>query len=95
MPELRTPNLTKADYEAPTTFRRVLRQFTAFSEQAAPQAGLTPQQHQALLAIKGSACTALWNWWTGWLNSDWSSGERTRSITAVCVSRLHRMPRLC
>jgi len=54
MPELRTLSLTKADYEALATFRRALRHFTAFSEQAARQAGLTPQQHQALLAIKGA-----------------------------------------
>ena len=55
MPELRTLNLTQADYEALAVFRRALRQFTAFSEQAARRAGLTPQQHQALLAIKGAA----------------------------------------
>ncbi|HEX2760500.1 MAG TPA: helix-turn-helix domain-containing protein, partial [Rhizomicrobium sp.] len=30
-----------------------LRQFLAFSEEAAANAGLTPAQHQALLAIKG------------------------------------------
>jgi DNA-binding MarR family transcriptional regulator len=30
-----------------------LRQFLAFSEEAAARAGLTPAQHQALLAIKG------------------------------------------
>lgn len=33
--------------------RYSLRQFIRFSENAAHQAGLTPQQHQALLAIKG------------------------------------------
>ena len=54
MPELRALNLTKADYEALAAFRRALRQFTAFSEQAARRAGLTPQQHQALLSIKGA-----------------------------------------
>jgi DNA-binding MarR family transcriptional regulator len=31
-----------------------LRRFLAFSETAARAAGLTPQQHQALLAIKGA-----------------------------------------
>ncbi len=46
--------LTKADYEALAAFRRALRGFSAFSEKAARAAGLTPQQHQALLAIKGA-----------------------------------------
>ena len=34
-------------------FRFALRQFLRFSEDAAQEAGITPQQHQALLAIKG------------------------------------------
>jgi len=34
-------------------FRFALRQFLRFSEEAAQAANLTPQQHQALLAIKG------------------------------------------
>jgi DNA-binding MarR family transcriptional regulator len=34
-------------------FRYVLRRFLAFSEDAAEEAGLTAQQHQALLAIRG------------------------------------------
>ena len=34
-------------------FRFSLRQFLKFSEDAAQGAGVTPQQHQALLAIKG------------------------------------------
>ena len=38
----------------PTLFRYGLRKFLAFSEQAALAMGLTPQQHQALLAIKGA-----------------------------------------
>lgn len=50
----RTQSLTKAEYEALAAFRRALRQFTAFSADAARKAGLTPQQHQALLAIKGA-----------------------------------------
>ena len=33
--------------------RYSLRQFVHFSEEAAQGAGLTPQQHQALLAVKG------------------------------------------
>lgn len=45
--------LTLRDYRALAEFRHALRQFLAFSEDAAAQAGLTPVQHQALLAIKG------------------------------------------
>jgi DNA-binding MarR family transcriptional regulator len=45
--------LTDADYERLAEFRYLLRRFLVFSEQAAEQAGLTAQQHQALLAIKG------------------------------------------
>jgi DNA-binding MarR family transcriptional regulator len=41
------------DYEALAQFRFQLRKFLSFSEAAAHKAGLTPQQHQALLAIKG------------------------------------------
>ncbi len=45
--------LTQADYRLLAEFRRLLRQFLAFSEAEALDAGLSPQQHQALLAIKG------------------------------------------
>ncbi|MBU6411511.1 MAG: MarR family transcriptional regulator [Verrucomicrobia bacterium] len=45
--------LTKAEYEALAEFRYALRQFQHFSENAARAAGLTPQHHQAMLAIKG------------------------------------------
>jgi len=44
-----------ADYQALSEFRYVLRQFLAFSGDAAREVGLTAQQHQALLAIKGLA----------------------------------------
>jgi DNA-binding MarR family transcriptional regulator len=46
-------SLAKADYETLAEFRYLLRQFGAFSEDAARQAELTVQQHHALLAIKG------------------------------------------
>lgn len=49
----RARSLDRADYETLAEFRYLLRQFGAFSEGAARQAGLTAQQHQALLAIKG------------------------------------------
>lgn len=42
------------DYAALAAFRHALRRFTAFSEAQAHAAGLTPRQHQALLAIKGA-----------------------------------------
>lgn len=45
--------LDKAQYETLAAFRYALRQFIHFSEDAAQSAGITPQQHQALLAIKG------------------------------------------
>lgn len=45
--------LVKTQYEALAAFRYALRQFMRFSEAAAQAAGVTPQHHQALLAIKG------------------------------------------
>jgi DNA-binding MarR family transcriptional regulator len=47
------PKVSKGEYETLAAFRYSLRQFLRFSEDAAHQAGITPQQHQALLAIKG------------------------------------------
>ncbi|MGA7922031.1 MAG: MarR family transcriptional regulator [Candidatus Acidiferrales bacterium] len=41
------------DYQALAEFRFEIRRFLNFSEQIARAAGLEPQQHQALLAIKG------------------------------------------
>lgn len=46
---------TPHDYQVLSEFRYLLRRFLGFSEQAARAAGLTPRQHQALLAIKGFA----------------------------------------
>ncbi len=46
-------DVSEAEYRALARFRRSLRKFLAFSEHAARQAGLTPSQHQLLLAIKG------------------------------------------
>ena len=43
----------KAEYEAVAAFRYAIRRFLRFSEQAARHAGVTPQQHQLLLTIKG------------------------------------------
>ena len=41
------------DYRALAEFRFQIRKFLCFSEAAARKAGLEPQQHQFLLAIKG------------------------------------------
>jgi DNA-binding MarR family transcriptional regulator len=46
--------LSLADYQALARFRRALREFLHFSEQAARAAGMTPAQHQLLLAVKGT-----------------------------------------
>lgn len=46
-------DLSLADYQALAEFRYLLRRFLHFSEQEARAAGLEPQQHQMLLAIKG------------------------------------------
>src|SRR6185369_11725724 len=43
----------RIDYQALAEFRYQLRRFLAFSEQAARAAGIEPQQHQLLLAVKG------------------------------------------
>jgi DNA-binding MarR family transcriptional regulator len=45
--------LSKSKYETLAAFRFALRRFLRFSEDAAASAGITPRQHQALLAIKG------------------------------------------
>src|SRR6185312_12569046 len=45
--------LTMNDYQALAEFRYQIRRFLHFSEQAAREAGLEPQQHQLLLALKG------------------------------------------
>jgi DNA-binding MarR family transcriptional regulator len=47
--------LSDADYQAIAAFRTVLRRFLHFSEEAARAAGISPQQHQLLLAIRGYA----------------------------------------
>lgn len=49
--------LSDADYVALADFRHLLRQFLSFSEAQAAELGLTPQQHQALLAIKAAGET--------------------------------------
>ena len=46
-------DITQDDYETLARFRYALRCFLRFSEEAAASVGLSPQQHQALLAIQG------------------------------------------
>jgi len=50
----RARSVTQAEYEALAELRRALRAFLSFSEAAAEKVGLTPRQHQALLAIRGN-----------------------------------------
>lgn len=45
--------LRNLDYRVLAEFRYQLRKFQRFSEEAARAAGLEPQQHQLLLAVKG------------------------------------------
>jgi DNA-binding MarR family transcriptional regulator len=49
----KTKPFSKAQYETLAAFRYALRRFLHFSETAAHAAGISPQQHQALLAVKG------------------------------------------
>jgi DNA-binding MarR family transcriptional regulator len=49
----RSSALSGTDYELLAAFRHELRQFLHFSEQAARAAGVHPQQHQAMLVIRG------------------------------------------
>ncbi|MDE1896563.1 MAG: MarR family transcriptional regulator [Rhodospirillales bacterium] len=46
--------LTDGDYQTLAAIRLALRRFMHFSENAAKSAGLTPQQHQALLTIRAA-----------------------------------------
>lgn len=45
--------LATRDYRTLASFRRSLRAFLHFSEEAARTEGLTPAQHQLLLAVRG------------------------------------------
>jgi DNA-binding MarR family transcriptional regulator len=50
---VRVPTISPKDYRALAAFRYELRKFLAFSEHAARAAGIEPQQHQLLLAVRG------------------------------------------
>ncbi|AZO12247.1 MULTISPECIES: helix-turn-helix domain-containing protein [unclassified Mesorhizobium] len=47
------PSISQAEYQRLSEFRYLIRRFLEFSQLQANEAGLTPRQHQALLAIKG------------------------------------------
>lgn len=51
-------HLGAEDYRLLAEFRHLMRQYLSFSERAAADAGLAPQRHQALLAVKGLGGTA-------------------------------------
>lgn len=51
--DLDLPKLTTKSYRLLAAFRYEMRKFLAFSEQAARDAGIEPQQHQMLLALRG------------------------------------------
>jgi DNA-binding MarR family transcriptional regulator len=50
---LESKELTAASYQQLAEFRYRIRRFLHFSEEAARENGLEPQQHQLLLAVKG------------------------------------------
>jgi DNA-binding MarR family transcriptional regulator len=52
-PKKSRPAIKQADYQRLSEFRYLIRRFLEFSQIQAEDAGLTPRQHQALLAIKG------------------------------------------
>jgi DNA-binding MarR family transcriptional regulator len=59
----------KEDYVALAAFRKALRRFIRFAEVGAKEVGLTPQQHQVLLAVQGH------------IDRDWASvGELAESL---------------
>ncbi len=47
------PAVSEADYAHLAAFRQALREFLHFSENEARSAGMHPQQHQALLLVRG------------------------------------------
>jgi DNA-binding MarR family transcriptional regulator len=52
--DLPAPELGDEVYRAHARFRYSLRRFLRFSEEQARRAGITPEQHQLLLAIRGA-----------------------------------------
>lgn len=54
-----TVRLTDEDYRTLAAIRYALKRFMHFSEEAARSARLTPQQHQALLAIRAASNSSM------------------------------------
>lgn len=54
MSESPPPELDEIEYQKLEEFRYQIRRFLAFSENAARESGLEPQQHMALLVIRGT-----------------------------------------
>lgn len=54
MPKARAEQVSDSDYVTLARFRFELRRFLNFSEKAARALGMTPQQHQCLLAIRAA-----------------------------------------
>lgn len=52
---MKAKDVSPSQYQALSEFRYQIRKFLHFSENAARAAGLEPQQHQLLLAVKGFA----------------------------------------
>jgi DNA-binding MarR family transcriptional regulator len=50
-----TPDLLPNDYEALASFRYAMRKFLSFSKRALAAARMTPEQYEALLALKALA----------------------------------------
>src|SRR5512141_3257135 len=53
VPAPRVRRFTDEDYRTLSAFRFALRRFLQFSERAAAQLGVTAQQYQAMLAVRG------------------------------------------
>jgi len=51
---MNSTDLKQSDYAALADFRYQIRRFLHFSEQAARHAGVEPQHHQLMLALRGS-----------------------------------------
>lgn len=94
------------NYRALALFRRQLRGVLSFSKGATAEAGLTAQQHQALLAIRAAADRSLpvgeladqlqlpprsaTGWSIGWRGRGWWSARQGIAIDAAFVSRSPR-----
>jgi DNA-binding MarR family transcriptional regulator len=53
VPEAAADPLTKEDFEALARFRFAIRRYLRFSEETVRRHGVTPQQYQLMLALKG------------------------------------------